>query len=88
MAPSTHVAPSVETIVALHHLHPLAKVDLLPFVNDIHLETDFVLDGEAFIFALTCSPRFSSDSPPSMVYELLRDCFVPNNYVSGFEFFF
>jgi hypothetical protein len=48
------VAPLVKTIVAFHHLHPLVDIDLPPFVDDFHLEMDFVLDIEAFIFALMC----------------------------------
>jgi len=68
LAPSTHRAPSTESIVALHHLHPLTKVDLPLFVNDFHLETNLVLDSKTFIFPLTRSPH-----PSNMVYELLQD---------------
>jgi hypothetical protein len=49
---------------------------------------DLVLDREAFILALTRSPHLSSDSLPSMVYVFLRDCFVLNDYVNGFDIFF
>jgi len=49
LAPSTPTAASVETIVAFHHLHPLVKVDLPPFVDNFHLKTDLVLDKKAFI---------------------------------------
>ncbi len=42
LAPNTLVAPLVETIMTLRHLHPLAKVDLPPFVDDFHLETNLV----------------------------------------------
>jgi hypothetical protein len=66
----------------------LAKVDLPPFIDDFHKKMDLVLDKEAFIFILTHSPCFSSNDPLSMVYELLQDCFVPNNSASGFDFFF
>jgi hypothetical protein len=38
------LAPLVETIATFQHLHPLAKVDLPPFVDDFHLEIDLVLD--------------------------------------------
>jgi hypothetical protein len=41
--------PLLKTIVALHHLHPLAKVDLPLFVDDFHLEIDFVLDRKTLI---------------------------------------
>jgi hypothetical protein len=47
---NTHVAPSTETIVAICHLHPLAKVDLTPFVHDFHLETDIGLDQKNIYF--------------------------------------
>jgi len=50
---------STKTIVALCHLHPLAEVDFPPFVDDFHPKTDFVLDTNAFIFALACSSRLS-----------------------------
>jgi hypothetical protein len=71
LAANTLAAPLVETIADLCHLHPLDEVDLAPFVNDFHLEMDFVLDRKAFIFTLTCSPRRSFDVPSNMVYELL-----------------
>ncbi len=51
---------------------------------------DLVLDKEAFIFALMHSPhsRFSSDSLLNMVYELLQNYFVPDDFASGFDFCF
>jgi hypothetical protein len=88
LAHSILVAPSVETITPFWHLHPLIAVDLFPFVDDFHLKTNLVLDREAFISMLPCSPRLSFDSPLGMVYELLRDCFVPNNFDSGFDYYF
>ncbi len=87
LAPNTLATPLTKTIVAFCHLHPLAKVDLHPFVDNFHLETNLILDREAFIYALTCFPRLSSSGPSAMVYELLQDCFVPNDFVSGFNFF-
>ncbi len=72
--------------MALCHLHPLAEVDFPPFVDDFHPKTDFVLDTNAFIFALACSSRLSFDGPFSMVYELLRDCFVPDDFANGLIF--
>jgi len=71
LAPNTFTTPLVETITAFCHLHPLVEVDLPPFVNDFHLEMDFVLNKHAFIFVLMRSPCFSSNNPSSMVYELL-----------------
>jgi hypothetical protein len=59
-----------------------------PFVNDFHLDMDLVLHRETFISAFTCSPRFSYGSPLGMVHELLLDCFVPNDFASGFDLFF
>jgi hypothetical protein len=49
---------------------------------------EVILNREAFVFALARSPRFSSGGPLSMVYELLRNCFVPDDFASGFELFF
>jgi hypothetical protein len=70
IGPNILIAPSVETIAALCHLHPLAKVDLLPFIDDFHPKTNLVLDRETFIYALTSSPHLSFNNPSSMVYEL------------------
>jgi hypothetical protein len=60
LAPNSLVAPIIETIATLRHLHPWPEVDLSPFVDDFHPKTNLVLDGETFIFALTCSPHLSS----------------------------
>jgi hypothetical protein len=88
LAPNTLMAPSIETIVALYHLHPMAEVDLFPFVDDFHPKMNIVLDIETFIYVLTCFPRFSSSGPLGMVYELLHGCFVFNNSTSGFDILF
>jgi hypothetical protein len=79
------MAPSVETIVAFHHLHPLAKVDLPPFVENFHLKTDLDLNKKAFIFALTCFSRLSSNGLLGTVYERLWDFFVPDDSASSFD---
>jgi len=71
LAHKTPLAPSTKTIVALHRLHPLVKVDLPPFVNNFHPKTNFILDIEAFIYALTHFPHLSLDGASDMVYELL-----------------
>jgi len=81
------MAPSAKTITTLRHFHPLAEVDLPPFVNNFHPKMDLVLDRKAFIYALTHSPCLSSSGPLGMVYELLRHCFVPDDFTSGFDFF-
>jgi hypothetical protein len=82
------MAPSIETIVTLRHLHPSVEVDLLPpFVNDFDPEMDLILDRKAFIFALMCSPSLSFGNPSGMVYELLQDCFVLDDSTSGFDLF-
>jgi hypothetical protein len=60
-------------IATLCHFHPLVKVDLLPFVNDFHLEMDLVLDRKTFISILPLFPHLSFGGPLGMVYELLRD---------------
>jgi hypothetical protein len=52
-------------------LHPLVEVDLPLFVDDFYLETEVILDQDAFVFALVHSPRPSSSSLSDMVYELL-----------------
>ncbi len=58
-----------------------------PFVNDFHLEIDLVLHRKTLIFTFTCFPSFSSSVVSSMVYELLPNCFVLNDFASGFDFF-
>jgi hypothetical protein len=88
LAPNIHATPLVETIAALRHFHPLAEVDLPLFVNDFHPKTDHVLDREALIFSLTCSPRLSLSGPLGMVYEFLQYCFITDDFIGGFEFFF
>jgi hypothetical protein len=82
------MVPLVKTIVAFRHLHPLVKVDFPPFVNYFHPEMDLILDREAFISTLTHFPHLSSSDPSSMVYQLLWDCFVPDDFANGFVFFF
>jgi hypothetical protein len=72
--------------VAFHHLHPLAKVDFTLFVDDFHLETNLGLDIKTFIFVFTHSTHLSSNGPSNTVYELLRHCFVPNDFVCSFGF--
>jgi hypothetical protein len=69
-------------------LHPLVEVDFLPFIEDFHLEMEDTLDRETFISALVHSPCLSSDDPLGMVYELLQDCFVLDDYVNDFDLFF
>jgi hypothetical protein len=44
LAPNTHVALSDKTTRNLHLLHPLAKVDLPPFVDDFHPKMEVTLD--------------------------------------------
>jgi hypothetical protein len=68
--------PTNETMVALHLFHPLAHVNLPPFINDFHLEMEVILDQEAFIFTLACSSHLSFNSLSSTIYELLQNCFV------------
>jgi len=87
LAPIIHVTPTIETIATLHHLHPLAKVDLPPFVNNFHPYMDLVLDREAFISTLKCFPCLSFNDPSSMVYELLWNCFILDDSVSDFDIF-
>jgi hypothetical protein len=76
LALSISTIPSNETMVAFHLFHPLAHVNLPPFINDFHLEMEVTLDQEAFIFTLACSSRLSSNSLLSTMYELLQNYFV------------
>ncbi len=46
---STFVAPSNETKGVLCLLHPYAKVDLPPFIDDFHLETKVILEKHFFL---------------------------------------
>jgi len=66
----------------------LVEVDLPPFVDDFNRKMDLVLYREAFISALMHSPHLSSNNPLNMVYELLRYCFVLDDFTSGFDFCF
>jgi len=60
-----------------------------PFANDFHPKTKVILNKDAFIFALACSPHLSSGGLSSMVYELLQYYFVPNDLMNGLgEFIF
>jgi hypothetical protein len=88
LAPNTPRAPSNETIKVLHLLHPLVEVDLPLFVDDFHLEIEVTLDRETFVSDLVRSLHLFSIGLSSMVYELLRDYFVPNDFTSGFDLFF
>ncbi len=88
LALSTLIAPYDETMRVFHLLHLLIEVDFPPFVDDFHLETKVTLDQKTFISILAHSPHFSFGGPSSMVYELLQNYFVPNDYTSGFDFFF
>jgi hypothetical protein len=69
-------------------VHPLIEVDLPLFIDDFHLKIEITLNQKAFNSALVHSPHFSSNGPLSVVYELLRDYFVQNDFMSGFDLFF
>jgi hypothetical protein len=43
LAPNILVIPSNETMATFHLLHPLINVDLLPFVDDFHLDIEIIL---------------------------------------------
>jgi hypothetical protein len=49
----------------------IVKVDLPPFIDDFHVEMDFVLDEKVNIYVLTHSPHLSFGNPLGTVYELL-----------------
>jgi len=40
------------------------------------------------IFVLACSPCFSFGDFSNIVYELLQDCFFPNDSMNDFNLFF
>ncbi len=63
------------------------KVDLPFFVNNFHRKTNLVLDRETFISALTHFACLSSSGLLGMVYELLQDCFVLDDFTNGFDIF-
>jgi hypothetical protein len=88
LTPNTLTTPSNETTGIFYLPHPFVKVDLLPFVNDFHLEMEVTLDRKTFISTLACSPHLSSDGPSYMVYQLLQDYFVIHHYANGFNLFF
>jgi hypothetical protein len=48
---------------------------------------DVTLNWEAFIFVLACLSCLSSYNPLSMVYEVLQDYFVPDDFLNDFQFF-
>jgi hypothetical protein len=86
IALNTLVAPFGETMGIFHIFHPFVEVDFPPFVDDFHLKTKVTLDQKTFIS--THSPHLYSNGPSSMVYQLLRNCFVPIDSTSGFDLFF
>jgi len=47
-----------------------------------------ILNQEAFYFCFGSFTTFFSSGPLGMVYEFLRDCFVPYDVTSGFDLFF
>jgi hypothetical protein len=73
---STSATSFDKTTGVLYFLHPLAKVDLPPFLDNFHHEMEVTLNQNAFVFTLAHSPRFSTNCLSAMVYELLWDCFV------------
>lgn len=79
LTPSTSATPFDKTTGVLCFLHPLAKVDLLPFVDNFHREMEVTLNQDAFVFALAHWPHLSTSCLSAMVYELLWDCFVPDD---------
>ncbi len=80
--------PSNETMTTLHFFQPLAQVNLsLLSIISIRRWRLFQI-RMPLIFLLGCSPCFSFDDFSNMVYELLQDCFVRDDFMCDFEFFF
>ncbi len=84
--PNILVVPFNETMVAFCFLHPLVEVNLPFFIDDFHPNTKVILNQDAFISTLACSLCFSFSGLSNIVHELLRYCFVPITFASGFEF--
>jgi hypothetical protein len=57
----------------------------LLFCPWFHTKMEIILDWKTFIFALARSLRLSSTGPLDMVYELLWEYFVLNDYTGGFD---
>jgi hypothetical protein len=57
-------------------------------MDDFNPKMRVILDQKAFIFTLAHSPCIFSSGLLGMVYELLRDCFVPNDFAIAFNLFF
>jgi hypothetical protein len=71
---------SKDTIVTLHHLHPLPSNHVLPFVFYYQLEYTFVLDRTLFAQALVIISHLSFDGLHGMVYEHLLGYFIPKSH--------
>ncbi len=74
-------------MLVLSLLHPFAKVNLFLFLEDFHFWTNVIFNWEAFVSTLVCSSHFSFIDPLGIVYELLQNCFLSNNFVNGLIFF-
>ncbi len=59
-----------------------------PFCQHFHPKMDLVLDKKAFISILPLSPQLSFYGLLGMLYELLKDWFIPNNFTTRFDLFF
>jgi len=57
LTPNTFAIRLTKNIMALCHFHPLAKVDLPPFVDNFYPKKYFVLDRKEFNF---CFDMFST----------------------------
>ncbi|KAL2634304.1 hypothetical protein R1flu_005783 [Riccia fluitans] len=63
----------------------LGWLALAAFASSIMIFLDF---NHFFSMALARSPHLSSGGPLGMVFELLRDCFTPQDPTSGFDLLF
>jgi len=66
---NTHATPLNKTIIILHLVHPFAKVDFPPFVDDFHPKIMVILNWEDLYLPCTFTIFFFR-WPSSMVYEL------------------
>jgi hypothetical protein len=88
LTPSTPITPFDKTMGILCLFHPLVEVDLPAFVDDFHPETEFILDQNAFIFTLVGSSHLCFDASLGIVYELLQDYLVLDDFTNDFNIFF
>jgi hypothetical protein len=69
-------------------LHPLVEVDIPPFVNDSHLETDVTLIGRHLSLFWLVQHVFFPMAFQICYMNFYTKRIVPNDYANGFDLFF